>query len=193
VTCADSQLPDGGGGYDYSKICYLSSTITPATLPTLSFLLDPAGGMLYIPLEDLLLPPLPSQALRRLCMERMLEDGPFFISFGTRSLRNLFSVFAMSTLQVGMANKAITSPLNVRCAERLQCQGMQTRDEPLNVCVDPPCSSYYFFEFDDTAKTCVLSAGFHTTCIVIISVFLFMEVFLQEVHSKLSTQVLAND
>jgi hypothetical protein len=98
------------------------------------------------------------------------RSGRAVISFGNRALRSLFTVLAMNTHQVAMANKryfngtvrffsciikshdfnaTFASPpsiydlitaSNVQCVIRKQCKGMQTHLDAFNRCADPACS-----------------------------------------------------
>jgi len=166
VECVAAQFPSDP---DTSQVCYLTSAYKSTSLPTISFRLSEDGDYLYVPLENLLLPVVPPETRKRLCVHRGLslsiysgQSTPSF-SIGNRVLQNLFTTFVMTTHQVGMANKQIFAPSLIQCASRLQCIGMQSHDDSLNMCIDPPCSLYYFFDFDSTNKVCVLSSGFHIT------------------------------
>jgi len=191
VECETEHFPSD---IDDSRVCYLTGS-QPNSLPTLSFKLSSDGAYLHIPLENIILLPVPPEPRRRLCMHRGLSlsnfrgsSSPRF-SFGNRVLQNLFTTFAMNTNQVGMANKRIFAPSLIQCSSRRQCLGMQSHDESLNMCIDPPCSLYYFFDFDSTNKICVLSSAFHVTCIVMIVIFLVTEIALNEIHSYLANKV----
>uniref|UniRef100_A0A0G4I680 Transmembrane protein n=1 Tax=Chromera velia CCMP2878 TaxID=1169474 RepID=A0A0G4I680_9ALVE len=45
------------------------------------------------------------------------------------------------------------------CAEPAQCRGAQTFFEPLNLCLDPPCTLFWFRSLNEKEKTCDLPSS----------------------------------
>lgn len=185
------------GGLRQDVQCVLKPDV-PTVLPTLTFIMSPATGRdndhtpLHLPLEDLLIG-------RQLCLRRtdavvpgvgVVSFGISTISFGNRALRSLFTVFHGPTAQMAMANKnPQQTSSDIQCVPRTVCKGMQEAYTALNQCVDPPCSDYYFFEFDDDEKVCYLSATFHIIGATLLAAFFGAEVLMTELELWLGRRI----
>jgi len=163
---------------------YLSDDIVPI-LPTISFRVNPNGTWLYLDIATLIYSTRGTYS-RGLCLRRgdSAKRGGTIV-FGSLAIRSFIVAMNMETFQVAFANKILTNESNVQCVEHLQCQGMQTYFSTLNICEDPPCSSYYFFSFNQQTKTCEMSISFHMAAGFIISLFIFLELGLNEIHRLL--------
>jgi len=182
-----------------AAICYLPLGLQ-TTLPTLQFRLSPTGGFLHLPIEDLILPlsgdgtPAQNPWGKRICIQRGLSinNEQSVITFGNRALTSLFTVLAMNTQQVGMANKRYFNASSIQCVVRKECIGMQTHIVDVNKCQDPLCDEYYFFVSNDITKTCELSTSFHVTAVLFLLLFIGLEMGLNEVQAWLTRQVYKN-
>jgi len=160
-------------------------------LPTLSFRLSPGGDWLYLDIATLIYAA-KGEYSHGLCIRRGYSAayGGGVISFGSLTLRSFIAVMNMETFQVAFANKITNKVSMIQCIEPVQCKGMQTHYSPLNICEDPPCSSYYFFTFNDQSETCELSTSFHVVAIFMIIVFILAEIGLNEIHKWLSKKTI---
>lgn len=112
------------------------------------------------------------------------------ISLGSRSLLSLHSVFAMESHQVGLANIGGSSGgSNASCVSDVRCVGQQTLDSTYNVCVDPSCSSYYFFSLNSHTRHCELTVGFHVLAALLIAALVLSELGLTEWLIRVSRRV----
>jgi hypothetical protein len=174
--------------------CFLPDGFTPK-LPTLSFTVQKGSARrVFVRLEDLLLPASTSFSGRRYCIHRVSPVTRQWVSFGTYVLRSLYTVVNYQTQQLAFAQKdaTLTEASTVQCKARVTCRGMQTHSPSLNLCKDPTCSSFYFFELNHATKECELSQSFYIVVIVFIFVYIFCELGLNEVRERLCAKVLAN-
>jgi len=177
-------------------ICYFGSDINKQRLPTLSFRLADQGRELFIDLSQLLFAF--SNLDNRLCLTRMssmLNPPSSFnaIVFGGRVLKQFYTTFDWGSRKVAFANRdPYIKESRANCASRVMCGGMQVHYEPLNLCLPPACDDYYFFEYDASTKSCVLSSSFHIVVSLLIFVFLVTELGLNEMIMHLSKKVMAN-
>jgi len=197
VECDNIIFSTDGEYYPQTGGCslpYLNEGVNETDLPTLTFTITPGGPKLYLPLADLVIDPSllshhrgqPPTLRRQLCITRFMpiEDAYrtgtldyLFVSFGTRAIRSLYTVFYMEGHRVGMANKEHNrAPSNAQCAPRKVCAGMQSAYKQYNVCLNPPCEDYYMFVFDDETKSCKLSDGFHLLSVFLLLLFISMEI-----------------
>ncbi len=104
----------------------------------------------------------------------------------------------------------------VQCKIATKCVGMQVRYNPLNVCTDPPCADYFFFELDRSTLQCQLvrfhccrvvlcrclvthppstvcfvcqATSFHVTAVFFITAFMLIEFILNEIHIRMSNSI----
>lgn len=127
----------------------------------MSTFLCQSGTELFISLSDLLFASVTYS--NRICLYRSgsIINGPSFsnsIVFGGRVLKQFYAAFDMTgTGKIGLANKVTNiRESKIQCASRVACSGMEVHYDPLNLCLPPPCSDYYFFEYDATTKSCKL-------------------------------------
>ena len=111
------------------------------------------------------------------------------VSVGSRSLLSVHSVFAMDTHQVAFANIAGVFGSNATCVSAVRCVGQQTLDSTYNVCVDPSCSSFYFFHLSSSSHRCELTAGFHVLAALLIVALVASELGLNEWLIRISKRV----
>eukprot|EP00457_Paulinella_chromatophora_P005756 gb/GEZN01005773.1/.p1 GENE.gb/GEZN01005773.1/~~gb/GEZN01005773.1/.p1 ORF type:complete len:577 (-),score=62.74 gb/GEZN01005773.1/:24-1592(-) len=172
----------------------------PEIFPTLSFQLSPQGEVLYLPLHYLLLPvstPAVNPNIKQtpgkpLCLVRgrsLQSDARVY--FGAMALSPFFVSLAMPTHQVGLANKAAFSPSFSQCKPKLTCMGMQVHNPDYNVCVDPPCLTFYFYSFSSVDKMCVLRPSFHVTAVFFIVLLIVVEMSMNEVYLRLQHKVIS--
>ena len=115
--------------------------------------------------------------------------SPPYVSLGSRSLSSLHAVFSMSSAQVGLANVASVSGSNASCVLPVSCLGQQQQDALYNVCVDPSCSSFYFFNLNPATHSCELTAAFHVIAALLIALLLAVELGLNEWLISISMRV----
>lgn len=151
---------------------------------------------------------------RRVCISRLGSMAAFTpISFGALTLRSLYLHLDLNTKVVGVAQKLPTpfltpisittnattavsgsvyqyEPSYVQCLplQSQKCAGMQVFYASLNLCLDPPCSDYYFFTFNSETKRCELGVGFHGLAVAAIVFFFGSEFALYEWFRKLTTR-----
>ena len=111
------------------------------------------------------------------------------ISLGSRALLSLHSVFAMDSHQVAFANSGGVAASNATCVSSVRCVGQQTLDSTYNVCVDPSCSSYYFFSLHSASHRCELTSGFHVLAALLIALLALSELGLNEWLIRTSKRV----
>ena len=111
------------------------------------------------------------------------------VSLGSRSLSSLHAVFSMSTHQVAFANYAGVSNSNASCVRAVSCSGQQMLDSTYNLCVDPSCSSYFFFSLNRSSHRCELSSGFHVLAALLIALLVVSELGLNEWLIAISRRV----
>jgi hypothetical protein len=115
--------------------------------------------------------------------------SPPFISIGSRSLSSLHAVFSPSSQQVGLANFASVSGSNASCVLPVSCVGQQQQDALYNVCLDPSCSSFYFFSLNAQTHSCELTAAFHVIAALLIALLIAVELGLNEWLISISRRV----
>lgn len=178
------------------RSCRLAELDLSSTdLPTLSFTVRAGGDLLHLPLERLLRLADPDPNTRgHLCLHRgyPIDDPGAYLSLGTMAVSSFYVAFDMPRNTVGLANKLAKRVSNLRCNPPTQCRGMQTRERGGSQCVDPPCSLYYGFVFDNTTYTCRLSIGFHIGVLCCLFLFMSGEVFIVEVALWLTGKVEQN-
>jgi hypothetical protein len=111
------------------------------------------------------------------------------IVLGSMTLPSLYAVFDMENKKVGFAQRAGLIESNATCLSPVFCEGMQTRSSALNVCINPDCGKYYFFEFDETTSKCKLSPSFHALCGTLIAIFLIVELSINEILIFLTKRI----
>ena len=95
----------------------------------------------------------------------------------------------MDSHQVAFSNVAGVTGSNASCVSAVRCVGQQTLDSTYNVCVDPSCSSYYFFSLDSSSHRCELTSGFHVLAALLIAALLASELGLNEWLIAISRRV----
>ncbi len=97
----------------------------------------------------------------------------------------------MANSQVGFANKALSVVSLASCPLREQCVGGQTTSAAHNGCVDPDCNSFILLELDPESRTCKLRGYFFYVSAVCLTVFVVVEIALQEAKIRYINAALA--
>jgi len=186
--------------------CELGENVSLDSLPYFQFQMSEEGPPLYFGIRDLLMEDENGNITRKLCLKKSytsIEDaysteGPEnkpTISFGTYVLRNLYTVFDLTTpnsvrSRVGFASKSIPSPSTIRkaCAVPANCRARYYA--PRNVCVDPQCPLYYFQEVDRVTMECKLSISFQVVTLVMLFMFALAHVFSYEMYVRFTQSTL---
>jgi hypothetical protein len=202
------------GDNDNSIVCWMPSTAA-MILPTLEFTVESGAArkILYISLSDLIYPS-SSNPPNRIAITRTSalagasDDNPLLISFGSLVMRSLFTVLDIQNHRVGFANtkykllagnvanyyvQGAVQPSNSSIRNIVSCSGMQVHLASLNICLDPPCSDYFLFDYDASTKECRLAVSFHVMLAILITVFLLVELAMNEsllwMMKKVETEV----
>lgn len=175
--------------------CFLPPSVTPV-LPTIDLKISADGDWLHLPVAALLRDENSGTATkagsRRVCVTRDYSyatqevEGKPNIIFGNMALKAFYASFAMNPQRVGLANKVTATPSTVQCLQTIDCHGMQTLYEPLNVCVQPACHNYFFFTLNAAGDECELTQMFHILAFSFLSLFVIVEITLLEVQKRLS-------
>lgn len=156
-------------------VCTLPKNVAPR-LPTVSFR-SMEGDLFVISLNDLFI-----NSTRQLC----IREGLF--TLGTLPLRSLFVAFAGKA--VGLSNKIpAVERSNMQCPQKIQCKGMQEVFPEQNICLDPPCDDYYFYQLDHIDKVCVFSGTFHALAVGLLALFIIVEFVLYKLEVDISRKV----
>jgi hypothetical protein len=156
ASCGRLCSPDRGG--DGSK-----------KLPSFSFQLQdsqqPSPTRITLPLERLVFKG--EDGTEQLCVARADDEASrneadmmfAHISLGSLVVSAVYTVLNLQNHTVGLASKSDASEASEElCTASVQCvSAMQTYYPPRNVCIDPPCSEYFFMHLDETAKVCAWS------------------------------------
>jgi hypothetical protein len=175
----------------------------PFVLPTLTFSLTPSLNYsslhpgrtprYSIDLHHLILPPRdpigPSDidfGKFRLCLVKgpysldTWYDNPSRISIGSMVLEQWETTFDIIEHTVGLRQQHTTYPSKNGCAvpRDESCVGQQWYYAPMNKCMEPVCSNYWFHEADTVSHICVMSWWFYGVALVCAGVLLTPEVLL---------------
>jgi len=180
------------------RYCWLATDLTTISLPSITFRLSASNinyadndgrqpQKIIISLNDLLSSTQKSSSLlqpQRLCLVRTdtINSPGNFISFGSRVLTSIITVYSLATHQIGMMNypATIRTPSNNSCIVPIKCVGQQSHNKVYNFCVEPNCSDYYFFTLNKSTHSCQLNSGFHVLAAILIILVLVTELSLNE-------------
>lgn len=71
----------------------------------------------------------------------------------------------------------------------MRCKGMQVVSDQQNMCLDPPCENYSFYQLDNTEKVCVFNTTFHALAVTLLTMFIIVEIGLQELKLRITRKV----
>jgi hypothetical protein len=108
------------------------------------------------------------------------------IQIGTKFLERYYTVVDMKSYRIGIyPTKYETS--NSKCqSNEKKCMGLQVYYEASNVCIDPPCSNYFFQQMDQVTKQCVFRVEIYFIFGFIVSVLATMEMVLYGLYKRIS-------
>lgn len=163
-------------------------------MPTISLTLA-AGGTVFLPLAELLLPPKTPGGPRMLCL---MTHGPFSQRrgvLGAMALAALYTQIDYDNGRVGFATKTTTSTAaavrNAQCAQPRRCRGHQRVRQDSNSCQDPDCSKFFLMGIDEASKECRLDVGFYVIASVLLAVAVAAEVALIVSEARMTARIRA--
>lgn len=128
------------------------------------------------------------------------------IRIGSRFLEKYFVVLDMNDYRVGFISKEDitertfhnTIPvcaeyyyIDGTCVPRVQCIGSQRYYEPMNMCLDPECTSYYFQSVDEQSKECTMDISFYILFVIMLGTCCMCEFIVYEIYRRLSAQLVS--
>lgn len=216
--CVDAESQ---GGLSTESRCYVPADVAARGLPVLSFSLqqdldlndDAQPTQLFLPLEELLLPPEPSDEEANAgdlyycimkgpsaseVMTQYLSPERSHIAFGTQVLHALYAAFDVEEQRVGLANKASVldarslSRANEQCADVAQCVGGQVYYADANACVSPDCEVYALQMLDVETQTCIVAPSWGVFGVVTMAVFAATSFWMHMRTAKLTRDAVAD-
>jgi len=187
-----------------------------AILPTLVFRISEMGGLLYLPLKNLLLDP-NSAGAQKLCIMRTYtiltpqqeqQNGMFDpsfpkIVFGSMALKALYFGADFGTGRIALANKIVPgrSQMVAGCVAPKVCEPSRMLNKYTNQCGEPVCSQYLLWTYDPGTGFCVVQPIYQGAILFILILFVLLETtnhclsrFLvgrvQQGHAAVDTQAL---
>ena len=115
--------------------------------------------------------------------------GEPLIEIGTRFLQLYYTVFDVENHRIGFFPTKYDFKSSTCTSNEKKCFGLQEYYAPSNVCIDPPCSDYFFQTIDEKTKQCTFRLEFYFLFGILVLMFALAEIFLFEFYKRIENYI----